>query len=189
MIGVAKAVEIFGLLDNAEDYYKEYPTGVVSFGVCIMCLQGIFSIFLQSSFYGPMLMAITQMLADTISWLVIFFGVTTAFFVAILVKDSDHYYWINEDPTTSSYTGTPESHYYNVRLLRYLLNLGLKAPPSFGDDKLLNQGQKDLFDYAILQIYLIIVCTMVRARPQTHTPRHLAIDGRPQRHKLPPPRP
>jgi hypothetical protein len=178
MIGVAKAVEIFGLLDNAEDYYKEYPTGVVSFGVSFMFLQAVFCIFLQSSFYGPMLMAITQMLADTFLWLVIFIAVTAAFIVAFIVKDSDHFYWINEDPATVKESGTPDSHYYNIRLLRYFMNLGLKAPPSFGDDKLLGESQKDFFDYAILQIYLIVVATMVRARTMNQPPwRHQACFG------------
>ena len=69
------ALEAFGQ-DNVEVWVRQ---GILALGQLLLNLDTMGGIFLQSIFFGPMVLSISQMLSDMIQWSVIFLAVVGIF--------------------------------------------------------------------------------------------------------------
>ena len=147
------------------DAYVPYETGrgFLALGTLLILLHAIGLLFLQSSFLGPMVTTISQMIEDALAWGATLLAGVLIFTVGFqtnlrgdLGEDGEGVYdssgiWI---PAPNATEGLGET-------ALYLLNLGLKVSPLMGAKPLIKQDEQDSFEYVMLLSYFMIQSTML----------------------------
>ena len=131
---------VFDLVDGVDPPVRQ---GILALGQLLLNLDTIANVFLQSTFFGPMVLSISQMLVDMMQWVVISVSVGIIFSFAMMVKSAG-----DED-------------FEFGQLIMYFWNVGTKVSPLLGPRPLLLQTEQDTFDFIFIQGYFIIGAVML----------------------------
>ena len=146
LVCIGSALDLAGGTIDLGGAALDLAQGITAFGVLLICLASFLSLFLQSAFFGPMVMSITQMLGDMCIWLFILLSMIAAFFFAYMAKTSN---------------AADARSWNELDLTRYLFGLGLRISPLLGASPLVQQDDQDVFDFMLLHLYYVVVSVML----------------------------
>lgn len=142
LLSVSAVIELISDEGENEALFK----GFSAFGVLLLMAGSLAQIFMQSVFFGPMVVSVIQMMSDMLQWL----GMLAAFLLSFTAA-----YWVNMAGQSD------EDQEPLAEVVRWFFSMGLKFSPLTGTRPLAQQDEHDPVEYMLIRLYGSLVSVML----------------------------